>query len=115
MWNANKQERFSVLWEHQFNGALTQAEQTELESLINELDHLEGEMLQPGFARLDKEHKQLEAQNAMIESLLREREHLLQRAMSQIQQILQEHAQLKAKVASVRSQQQVEVPYGGTS
>jgi hypothetical protein len=101
MWDANKQERFSVLWERKFNGVLTQSEQTELDSLINELDQLECEMLQPAFARLDKESKRMVAQNAMIESLLKEREQLLQRAMNQIQQLLQEHIQLKAKTASI--------------
>ena len=101
MWDANKQKRFSVLWERKFNSALTQPEQIELDSLINELDQLECEMLQPAFARLDKECKQVAAQNAMIESLLKEREQLLQHAMVQIQQLLQEHIQLKAKTASI--------------
>jgi hypothetical protein len=41
------------------------------------------------------------AQNAMIESLLKEREQLLQRAMDGIQQLLREHIQLKAKTASI--------------
>ena len=42
-------------------------EQTELDNLINELDQLECEMLQPAFVRLDKECKQVAAQNAMID------------------------------------------------
>ena len=100
-WDANKQERFSVLWERKFNGTLTQPEQTELDSLINKLDQLECEMLQPAFARLDKECKRVVAQNVMIESLLKEREQLLQRAMDGIQQLLREHIQLKAKTASI--------------
>ena len=101
MWDANKQERFSTLWECKFLGTLTQAEQTELEHLINELDQLENEMLQPAFARSDKERKQVAAQNTAIESLLKEREQLLQRTMDQIEQLLQEHIQLKAKTASI--------------
>jgi len=40
MWDANKQDRFSVLWERKFNGALTQPEQRELDNLINELDQI---------------------------------------------------------------------------
>ena len=109
MWNTNKQERFSILWERKFNGTLIQAEQTELDCLINELDQLEGEMLQPAFARLDKECKQMETQNTILESLLEQRETLLQRAINQIEQILQEHIQLKAQTASFRTQQQTQV------
>jgi len=89
MWDANKQVRFSVLWERKFNGALTQSEQAELDSLINELDQLECEMLQPAFVRLDKECKQVAAQNATIESLLKEREQLLQLAMNQMRLLLE--------------------------
>jgi len=96
MWDTNKQECFSILWERKFNGTLTQPEQTELDNLINELDQLECEMLQPAFASLDKEGKRLAAQNAMIESLLKERERLLQRAIGGIQQLLQEHIQLSS-------------------
>ena len=79
MWNTAKQRRFSTLWERN-NGTLTQAEQTELGRLIDELDQIEHEMLQPAFARLDKERKHLVAQNEMIDSVLKEREQLLQRA-----------------------------------
>ena len=101
MWDTNKQGRFSTLWKRKFSGILTQVEQTELEHLIDELDQLESEMLQPAFAHLDKERKQVAAQNTAIESLLKERQQLLQRTMDQIQQLLQEHIQLKAKTASI--------------
>ncbi|MBM3238842.1 hypothetical protein FJZ31_21335 [Candidatus Poribacteria bacterium] len=90
MWDTNKQERFSTLWEQKFSGTLTQSEQAELDSLINELDKLEQEMLQPALERLGQEHKQIESQNAILESLLKEREQLLRYAKEQIQQILQE-------------------------
>ena len=101
MWDDNKQRRFSVLWERKFNGTLTQLEQTELDNLIDELDRLECDMLQPAFKRLDEEYKQVATQNSMIESLLKERNQLLNHAMNQIQQLLQEHVQLKVKTASV--------------
>ncbi len=32
MWDTNKQERFSTLWERKFSGTLTQSEQGELRS-----------------------------------------------------------------------------------
>ena len=86
MWDTNKQKRFSALWERKFSGALTQSEQIELDILINELDQLEQEMLQPAFERLDQECKQVETQNAILESLLKEREHLLRYAKKQILQ-----------------------------
>lgn len=85
MWNINKQARFSALWEQKFSGTLTQSEQAELDSLINELDQLEQEILQPTFERLDQERKQVESQNAILESLLKEREQLLRHAKKQIQ------------------------------
>ena len=89
MWDTNKQERFSGLWERKFSGTLNQSERVELDSLISELDQLEQETLQPVFERLDQERKQIESQNAILESLLKEREQLLRHAKRQIQQILQ--------------------------
>jgi len=89
MWDTNKQERFSDLWEQKFSGTLTQSEQAELDNLINELDQLKQEMLQPAFERLDQERKRVKSQNAILKSLLKEREQLLRHAKEQIQQILQ--------------------------
>lgn len=111
-WNTNKQERFSALWERKFSDTLTQSEQAELDSLINELDKLEQEMLQPAFERLDKEGKQVESQNVIFESLLKEREQLLYHAKRQIQQILQEHNRLKAKAEAVKNLQQIKIYLG---
>lgn len=62
----------------------------ELDRLINELDQLEGKMLQPASEGLAQEQKQIESQNVILESLLKEREQLLSYAQKQIQPILQE-------------------------
>ena len=104
MWNSDKQTRLNALRERELSGTLTEAERAELSCLMNEVEQEEQAMLQPAFARLDKEIQRLnqkciraKKENATLASLLTQREHLLERAKKQIKQLLEEHQQLKMK------------------
>lgn len=109
MWNSNKQARWNFLREREISGVLSEAEKAELSQLTDEIEQKEQTMLQPTFARLDKEIQRLtqecirtKKENATLASLLAQREHLLERAKTQIMQLLEEHRQLKSKAEHIK-------------
>lgn len=74
MWDADKQARFDALRAVARQDPLTDAERTELEALLQELDALEAASLHPATERMHHEREALDAQNRQLEELLREQQ-----------------------------------------
>lgn len=77
MWDDEKRQRFQLL--RQREQTLSEAEQTELASLVQELETAEGTYLQPATERLRLEREHLEKQNAELEKLGARKKDLAQR------------------------------------
>ena len=79
MWDEQKGVRFQQLRRRQDEQRLSEAEQTELARLTQELEAAEGAYLGPATERLRQEREKIELQNRGLEKLVRRKEALVLR------------------------------------
>jgi hypothetical protein len=77
MWDDQKRQRFQLLRGRELQ--LSEAEQTELASLVQELEAAEAAYLQPATERLSQERELLEKQNRELERLSSRKQDLAER------------------------------------
>lgn len=77
MWEEQKSRRFQELRQRQQEHGLSEAEQSELTLLGQELENAEAAYLSSAAQRLRQEREALEDQNRSLESLVRRKEDLI--------------------------------------
>lgn len=108
MWTERQQLRLNLLREREEDGKLSEAEQVELDALIQELDDREAVYLHPSnavkareIASLEASVERLEAQNRQLQEYLRERQAFLTRARSLVEAIRAEDRQMRERYAEL--------------
>jgi hypothetical protein len=79
MWDGQKRERLEQLRQRQQQNTLTEAEQTDLVLLVQELEAAEAAYLTPATQRLREDRENMEKQNRALEDLTLRKEALLNR------------------------------------
>ncbi len=74
-----QRERFAALQQREEQGILTEAERSELNGLIAQVEADEAAYLRPATDRVHQERLQIEAQNAALKHLVRRKERLARR------------------------------------
>lgn len=99
MWDAQKRERFQLLREREQQ--LNDAEQTELASLVLELEAAEAAYLQPATVRLRQENELVEKQNRELENLIARKKDLSQRLTRFLADARAEQRSIENELAAV--------------
>jgi hypothetical protein len=82
-WNEEQQRRFNVLRQHELAGPLNPAEQQELNTLFNSLQHAEAQDLAPALEQMQQtqQHERnladLQIRNEALAALVQQHEQLL--------------------------------------
>ena len=79
MWDAGKRTRFGYLREKEENGSLDAAEQTELASMVQELESAESTQLGPAIERLEADCTLVETQNTALQDLIQRKRSLIRK------------------------------------
>ena len=101
MWNQRKRSRFALLRQRERQCLLTDAERAELESLLQEFDSAESQLLTPATNRLREERKALETQNRALEALTRRKEVLIGRLRDFLNEAQSERSAIDSELAAV--------------
>ena len=99
MWDEQKRQRFQ--WLRQREQPLSAAEQSELASLVKELETAEAMYLQPATERLRQERELLEKQNGELEKLSDRKKDLVQRLDRFLAEARAEQRTIETEVAAV--------------
>jgi hypothetical protein len=99
MWDEQKRQRFQ--WLRQREQQLSAAEQTELASLVKELETAEAAYLQPATERLRQERELMEKQNGELEKLSARKQDLAQRLGRVLADARAEQRSIETEVAAV--------------
>ena len=94
--------RFQDLRRRETDG-LTPDEQNELDALITEMDAEEAELLRPALERMDKQARQLAAQNRALADVLQQRLALAQRLEQVLEEARSEDRRIQERLSSVLS------------
>jgi hypothetical protein len=107
MWEEQKRNRFQHLRQLQQERVLTEAEQTELELLVQELEAAEAAYLTPATERLQKEREAIEARNRTLETLALRKENLVRRLRAFLAEAQVERRAIECELAAVLTGGQV--------
>jgi hypothetical protein len=99
MWDDQKRQRFQ--WLRQREQQLSAAEQSELASLVKELETAEEMYLQPATERLRQERELLEKQNGELEKLSARKKDLAQRLGRVLADARAEQRSIETELAAV--------------
>lgn len=101
MWTSAKQRKLNDLRQRELEGALSPAQQTQLNRLFDELNQEEQQQLNPHFKKLNLEHEALaekvtlvKAQNERLSGVVSRQQALVRRAKEQLHELRRERKKL---------------------
>jgi hypothetical protein len=101
MWDEQQRSRFEQLRQAQQERALTDAEQTELTSMVCDIEALEAAYLQPSTDRIRQERLNLAARNRRLEIVAGRQEALALRLRNFLAETAAERRAIKCELAEV--------------
>jgi hypothetical protein len=101
MGDQQKGVRLQQLRQRELDGALTEAEQKELQLLVQEIERAEADYLGPATERLRHEREGIEAQNRALQALLHRKEALVARLQTVLAESQAEQQAIDEELARI--------------
>ena len=101
MWDEQKRRRFELLRQRESASVIADAERSELESLVEELQSAEATYLTPATERLREERQELDTQNRALEALARRRETLARHLRDVLAEAQAERRAIQGELAAL--------------
>ena len=101
MLTKQQRQRFRELQQREEDGALSSAEQAELQNFVQLIEDKEAVYLRPATERIRQERLRLEEQNKELQALIRRKERLARRLERVVALSAAEREKINAQVAAI--------------
>lgn len=101
MLTEHQSQRFNTLQQGEENGALSPAEQMELQAFVQQIEAEEAALLAPAMERMRQQRRRIEEQNAALAVLVRRKERLARRLERILALSIAEREKINAQVAAI--------------